>query len=233
MSNPTHQGTISTGASATVGASADQCATSWACRFLGQTATAETSPFYRGFGCAQMCSDVRKCAEQSISRYSKIHHQEMNRSKRSTLKKQWNRHHFHLFCTSVPRRKSQPSRTVASESAPEAAECNDAASWLEVASLERRRIQQVHDFKMSKRKGLKGKSDHQSFMLNGRELNIAPKALQLLAVCFYSRNKGKDFYFRRRLWNVLNFWICHEFSRPIVASPKSIKYLLKITMFWF
>ena len=67
-------------------------------------------------------------------------------------------------------------------------------------------------------------------MLNGRDLNITPQALQLLAVCFYSRNKGKDFYFRRRLWNVLNFiFICHDFSRPIVASPKSIKYLLKIT----
>lgn len=84
--------------------------------------------------------------------------------------------------------------------------------------LRAQEIQQVHDIKMSKRKGLKGKSDHQSFRVNGRDLNIAPKALQLLAVCFYSRNKGKDFYFRRRLWNVLNFvLICHDFSRPIVT----------------
>ena len=41
-------------------------------------------------------------------------------------------------CTSpVPSYKSQPSRTVASDSAPEAAECNDlSSSWLEAASLD-------------------------------------------------------------------------------------------------
>ena len=45
----------------------------------------DISLFFSGFFCAQMCSDVRKCAEQSMSRYSKIHHQDMNRLNRSTL----------------------------------------------------------------------------------------------------------------------------------------------------
>lgn len=35
--------------------------------------------------CWKMCSDVLFCAEHLVLRYSKIHHQEMNRSKRSTL----------------------------------------------------------------------------------------------------------------------------------------------------
>ena len=45
-------------------------------------------------------------------------------------------HHAHHRFQAFPSYKSQPSRTVASDSAPEAAECNDlSSSWLEAASL--------------------------------------------------------------------------------------------------